>query len=240
DALPISDDWSTPESIYAATLRSFPTSYAALYGLGGLRLEEGTAASARGDAAAAADALDEAARLFDAAAEAAAGDAGREVDARFGRGRALVVRGDFEAAVSVLREVDRALAASPDLARTSRHAAEARFQLGLALSQVPRLAEAEEVFRRLIEIHGETARRLDAYGEVLRARRDGRALTQYDRALAIDPDHHPARIHLAEMLRAQEGYEGLARQQLKEVLARDPSNRRARELLEAWTRGDSP
>lgn len=228
------DDWSSAERLYRATLASFPDSYAPHYGLGGIRLAEGETALRSGDVAAATPLLNEAIEQFVAATVAAGDDVTRGIDARFGHGRALVLQGAFVAAVDVLAEVDRRWTANAELAASSRHAAEARFQLGLAQSRVPRLADAEETFRRLIEIHGETPRRLDAYGEVLRARLDGRAVEQFDRALQLDPDHHPARIHLAEVLRLHTGYQGMARQQLKEVLARDPSNARAAALLEAW------
>jgi predicted Zn-dependent protease len=60
------------------------------------------------------------------------------------------------------------------------------------------------------------------------------------RALTLDPDYSPARIHRAEVYRQLYGFGPEAIRELREVLARDPTNARARVLLEEYLRNPPP
>ncbi len=222
-------DWSTQQCLYEAALRVHPGSYGGHLGLGGVLMQRAEISPqdehSRQD-------LERARVHFEHAGEIARGDPARRLEAAYGLGHASVLLQDWDAAVAALAPVDAALAEHPDLRQLVRHAAEARYDLGLALSRRLDLGAAAAVFERLIADFGETPRWLDALGETRRARLEGRAMDHYLRALEIDPDYHDARVHLAEMLFQIPGLEGEGRRQAKEVLARDPGNEKARRLLQ--------
>ena len=99
------------------------------------------------------------------------------------------------------------------------------------MSRLHRLEEAGTVFDRLMADHGDTPERLDARGEIERALLDIHAIDYYQRALHLDPDYHPARIHLALVYRELPGFLQEAKRELREVLYRSPGHERAAELL---------
>ena len=224
-------DWSTQDRLYSSTLQQHPDSYAAHLGLGGVRLAQGETLLVAGETAAAHTAMAAAAEQFKSARELAADDQVRSLDAAAACGRAYLLMGDLDQAVEFLGEIDLRLQEQPKLADLLQRPAEARFELGTALTHLGYLDPAKRVFLRLIQEHGETARRLDALGEVYRAGHDGQALDLYDQALKIDPDYHDARIHRALIYLQLPRFESLGRRELREVLLRDPGNEKARKVL---------
>jgi len=219
-------DFSSARALYAATLEGWPDSYSAALGLGDAALSESK--------------FEDAATGFHRAIEIAraAGDAKMLRRAEYALGRSRLLARDFVAAATILESVIAALEADPALFRELLHLdADARHALGTAYSLSFRLDLAAATYDRLIELHGETAPRLDARAEVERARAgDGNLVLQLlRRAIQLDPDYAKARIHIAKIYYQITGFEGEAMRELREVLARNPHDREARELLDAYT-----
>jgi len=225
-------EWATQRRLYESTLSNFPDSYPATLGLGGVQLAEGERLLADGRKVLARPHLEAARHSFERALLLSAHDPVQNLDAACALGRTLLLLDDLEGSVKVLARVDLALQRQPELAGRVRRAADARFELGVALSRLKLLDAARRVFSRLIEVHGKTPERLDALGEVYRAEQDGRAIDLFLEALDLDPDYHPARIHLALIYMELPGFRVEGIRQLGEVLLRDPGHSRARELLE--------
>lgn len=219
-------DFSSARALYAATLEGWPDSYSAALGLGDAALGESK--------------FEDAATGFLRAIEIAraAGDAKMLRRAEYALGRSRLLARDFVGASTILESVIAALESDPALFRELLHLdADARHALGTAYSLSFRLDLAARTYDRLIELHGETAPRLDARAEVERARAgDGNlALKLLRRAIQLDPDYAKARIHLAKIYYQITGFEGEAMRELREVLARNPYDREAKELLDAYT-----
>lgn len=219
-------DFSSARALYAATLEGWPDSYSAALGLGDAALSESK--------------FEDAATGFLRAIEIAraAGDAKMLRRAEYALGRSRLLARDFVGASTILERVIAALEADPALTRELLHLdADARHALGTAYSLSFRLDLAALTYDRLIELHGETAPRLDARAEVERARAgDGNlALKLLRRAIQLDPDYAKARIHIAKIYYQITGFEGEAMRELREVLARNPHDREAKELLDVYT-----
>jgi tetratricopeptide (TPR) repeat protein len=161
--------------------------------------------------------------------------------ARYALGRSRLLASDFEGAIAHLGDVLRAFEREPSLAASLVEIdASARSAIGTALARQARLREAAAIYDDLIARHGATPERLDARGEVERASLGDVSLMLdcYQRALALDPDYLPARLHLAKLMRELPNLEIEAERQLLDLLHRDPSHGEARALLERW-RGES-
>lgn len=217
----------SPRALYAATLESWPDSYSAALGLGDAALRESR--------------FDESRIAFERAVELArrAGDSKQLRRAEYALGRSRLLARDFVLAAAILESVVVAFERDPALAaELASIDADARHALATAYSLSFRLDDAAKTLDRLIERHGETADRLDARAEVERARAgDGNlVLDLLLRAIALDPDHAKARIHLAKFYHGLTGFEPEALRQLREVIARDPSNLEARALLDEFSK----
>lgn len=216
--------WRTNESLYRATLRHWPRSYSASLGLAVTLAQQG-----RTDAALAA---------YRRAAELAPA-LPQKLDAWYGLGHTALLAGDAAGGVAPLQQIDRQLDGDRSLIPLMRHAAEARYDLACCLAALQRYDLAAQVLDRLLDQHGrDNPEWLDARGEIARAQASITCLDYYDEALRLDPDYHRARIHTAEVLLEMPSLVGEARRQLKEVLARDPGNERAAQLLEKLRRGE--
>lgn len=168
------------------------------------RVEE---ALARGDAV---DAL----RRIDALLDAAPGHA----ELLRLCGLALLQQGHAAQAVEVLRKA----------AVKAPHDALIACQLGAALAQAGDLAAAENAFRQSIALDPQLVDGWYNLGHALDARTDTAGAAQaFERVLAIRPDHLPARIQHAEMLKML-GRLDQAERELRDVLARD------RDSVSAW------
>lgn len=212
------EDWRSAEALHRASLQFFPESYSANLGLASaLELDDPS----------------ESALLYASAAKRAT-DPEARLRAAYGLGHVFLTAGKPTEALVPLRQIDESLSASPGLIAEAPYAAEARYELATAFGQLLRLEESAEVLDRLILIHGETPRFLDARGEIDRARFSSSAMEYYSRALELDPNYHRARIHRALIMMVTPGWEREAENEFQEVLARDPGNADAvRYLAEA-------
>ncbi|MBK6939958.1 MAG: hypothetical protein IPH13_07100 [Planctomycetes bacterium] len=214
-------DFATPRSLYEATLRSWPKSSSALMGLAELDRERGAYAAA--------------AAGFDAAAEAALPDVAQSWRCRLAAAASRLSHGEFERAA---REYERFFHAVETEARVAHACAtlvpEALYRLGQALGLAGELNAAAARFEELSRHEPPRAEWFDAWGELERARGDSRAaIAQFTRALEIDADHHPARLHRASILADYPALRAQALADLREILVRDPTYVRAREALTA-------
>ncbi len=223
-------EWASQSALYEATLRDWSNSWSARLGLGSLRL-------AAGDRDGAESQFEAARRLVDGSRPGVPADFSRLAEATAALATSRFERGDFAGVVTLLEPIESRLAAEPAEAARARHARDLTVLLGRSLLALRKLAEALATFERALERYGESPELHDLIGNVAHLRLDGAtALDQYQRALELDPDYHLARIHIAEVLHYVPGMEPEATRQLREVLARDPHQAQARELLEEWTR----
>jgi Flp pilus assembly protein TadD len=101
-------------------------------------------------------------------------------------------------------------------------------QLGAALAQAGDMVGAESAFRESIALDPQLVDGWYNLGHALDARTDTAGASQaFERVLAVRPDHLPARIQHAEMLKMLGRLEQ-AESELREVLARD------RDSVSAW------
>jgi tetratricopeptide (TPR) repeat protein len=143
-----------------------------------------------------------------------------------GLGRALVQQERYRAAEQALNE-----AARRDPARV-----EVQFYLGVVLFQQGRTREAAHFFRRATELRPDNALAQYNLGQCLKAQGDRRgAIAAFQATVHYKPHHAQAHTNLGELL-AQDGQQELARQHLRLALELDPSDARAKAILEQCQR----
>lgn len=217
-------DFAAPRALYEATLHSWPRSSAAWMGLAELERERG--------------AFDVAATGFDAAAAAALPDVRQHWRCRLAAATCRLEAGDSAAAVRSLQEFLAAVEADPVVARACADAIpDALFHLGQAHGLAREYERAAGLFEDLLARYPPRPAWLDAWGELERVRGDHQAAIElFTRALALDSDHHAARLHRALLLADYPALRAQALADLREILARDPDHARAREALAALLR----
>lgn len=215
------EEFATPRALYEATLRSWPKSSSALMGLAELDRERGAYAAA--------------AAGFDAAAEAALPDLAQSWRCRMAAAASRLGNGEFDRAARDYERFLLAVETDSDVARAcAASVPEALYRLGQALGLAGEFNAAAARFEELSRLHPPRAEWFDAWGELERARGDSRAaIEHFTRALEIDADHHAARLHRALVLLDYPALRAQALADLREILVRDPSHVRAREVLTA-------
>lgn len=214
-------EFATPRTLYEATLRSWPKSSSALMGLAELDRELGAYAAA--------------AAGFDAAAEAALPDLAQSWRCRMAAAACRLGNGEFARAAQEYQRFLHAVETDGIVARSCASLVpEALYRLGQALGLAGEFNAAAARFEELVRQHPPRAEWFDAWGELERARGDSRAaIEHFTRALELDADHHPARLHRALLLAEFPALRAQALSDLREILARDPNHVRAREALTA-------
>lgn len=217
-------EFATPRALYDATLRDWPRSSSALMGLAELDRERGQFAAA--------------AARFDAAADAALPDRRQSWRCRIAAAQSRLEGGDAVAAKTGFDAFIRALDADPKLAAAcADFAASAWFGLAQALALNHEYGASTRCFEELTTRFPGRPQWLDAWGEVERVRGEPKlAIERYTLALALDPDHHPARLHRALVLADFPALRVQAIAELRELLVRDPTNARARAALDTLSR----
>lgn len=216
-------EFASPRALYEATLRSWPRSTSAWMGLASLDLEAG--------------AYDSAATRFDRAADVALPDVRQSWRCRIAAATARLQAGQADDAAAGLEAFVRAVDASAPLATVCADLIpEALFRLGQALGLAGRYGEAADRFEELVQRFPPRPDWFDAWGELERVRGDTRlAIEKFTLALDLDAEFHAARLHRALLLAEFPALRAQALGELRELLARDPTNARAREAIEALT-----
>jgi len=104
--------------------------------------------------------------------------------------------------------------------------------LGMALYSQQKLEEAKEFYEKAIEHGDERAGRFFSLGKVLHELEDiENALNNYQKALALDPSNLDYLLSIAHFY-VEQGMATEAKQLLSEILAQNPENEAAQEMLQ--------